>query len=160
MYNPLTESPLNLWQTSLNIQNILKLKAILIKAESIKFWFATRAQHIIWAIKIHLTTESDQFSMENLAKKKTKLGGGTFQKQVCLGLTTADNRQLMFNLMNGSFYDTIIRSDTIPSCSNCVSVDCSEMVYNLTYSHLSSHLWNISHWCNQPSAFSAGTPNK
>ena len=69
MYNPLTESPLNLWQT-LNTQNIPKLKVILIKAEGIKFWFATRAQHIIWAAKIHLTTESDQFSMENLAKKK------------------------------------------------------------------------------------------
>ena len=39
--------------------------------------------------------------MENLEKKK-KTGGGTFQKQVCLGLTTADNRQLMFNLMDGS----------------------------------------------------------
>ena len=92
MYNPLTESPLNLWQT-LNTQNIPKLKVILIKAEGIKFWFATRAQHIIWAAKIHLTTESDQFSMENLAKKKKthKTGGGTFQKQVCLGLTTADN---------------------------------------------------------------------
>ena len=51
--------------------------------------------------------------MENLAKKK-KTGGGTFQKQDCLGLTTADNRQLMFNLMNGSFYDIIIRSDTSP----------------------------------------------
>ena len=46
MYNPLTESPLNLWQT-LNTQNIPKLKVILIKAEGIKFWFATRAQHII-----------------------------------------------------------------------------------------------------------------
>ena len=41
--------------------------------------------------------------MENLAKKKNKTtGGGTFQKQVGLGLITADNRQLMFNLMNGS----------------------------------------------------------
>ena len=69
MYNPFIESPLNLWQT-LNIQNISKLKVILIKAEGIKFWFATRAQHIIWAIKIHLTTESDQFYMENLEKKK------------------------------------------------------------------------------------------
>lgn len=46
MYNPLTESPLNLLQT-FNIQNIPKLKVILMKAEGIKFCFATRVQHII-----------------------------------------------------------------------------------------------------------------
>lgn len=51
--------------------------------------------------------------MENLANPPPK-PGGTFQKQVCLGSTTVDSRQLMFKLVNGSSYDIIIRSDMIP----------------------------------------------
>ena len=50
----------------------------------------------------------------------------------------------MFNLMNGSFYDIIIRSDTIPFLAATVSVDCSEMVYNLTLLPFPPHISEIS----------------